>query len=113
MDEPAIRSDQASIVRRLNEMETVIRASVLAVRASAAAEDLFCTSAVNRGRPSLAIDKDHIVTFAVPSTGNVIDLEQQPDHLTTASGVERDVILRPIKVHSPVELHVRLRSDGN
>jgi len=43
---------------------------------------------------------------------DVVDLQQQPNHLAGAGGVERDVVVGAVEVHALVQLHVRLRSDG-
>jgi len=52
----------------------------------------------------------HVVAFAVPAAGDVVDLEQQADHLPGPGRLERDVVVGAVQVDSAVQLHVRARS---
>ena len=58
-----------------------VRAGVLALDAGAGAEDLLVAGAVDAGRPGVAVDEHHVVALAVPTAGDVVDLQHQADHL--------------------------------
>src|SRR5262249_41502500 len=104
--EPAIGADQPRVVGRLDEMEARIRPGILLRRARAAAEDLLGAGAVDRRRPGLAVDENHVIALAVPAAGDIVDLQQQADHLSCTGRLERDVVVRTVAVEAVVQLHV-------
>ena len=44
----------------------VVRGAVLLFWTVSAVEPVFCSGAMYRWRPPLAVDKDHVVTFSIP-----------------------------------------------
>jgi hypothetical protein len=92
-------------------MEAMVRSRVLRSRTGACAEDLFGARPVDRRRPSLTVDKYHVVPLAVPATRDVVNLQMQTDHLAGAGRLDGDVVLLAVEIRRVVQLDVRVRSD--
>src|SRR5947199_2097951 len=101
-DMEAVQADLSAPVVTTRQGDAVIRRVVALGRAPGGVEVVLGARAVERWRPLLAIDEDHVITLAVPiplrSVAKVVNVEHATDVMPASGRLQNGVIRFSVEI---------------